>query len=307
VLHTPVCDALGITHPICQAGMANYTSPELVAAVSNAGGLGVHGSVGRDPAELRQILRATRELVGDRPFGVNHVVQWFDEAAFDVCLEEGVPVFCFSWGDPGDRACRAHEAGAKVICQVTHLSEVEPALAAGADVIVAQGTEAGGHSGFVPLIALLPAVVEAARSVPVLAALAMGAAGGWLGTRFLATPDAWASKAWKQAIVTAGPSDTVHTEAFDVLWGRRWDGARVRAIRNDFTDAWHGREAALAARHSEVQEAVWRAEREDNPRLIALMAGVGAGAIRDLRPAGDLVRDITAEAESVVARLRLFL
>ena len=96
-LHTALCDVLGITYPICQAGMANYTSPELVAAVSNAGGLGVHGSLGRSPSELRALVRMTRELTGEQPFGINHVVQWLDEAAFAVTLEERVPVVCFSW------------------------------------------------------------------------------------------------------------------------------------------------------------------------------------------------------------------
>src|SRR5581483_11814915 len=126
----------GIAHPICQAGMASYTSPALVAAVSNAGGLGVHGTVGRDAAALRTLVQATRELTEHRPFGVNHVVQWLNRDAFDVCLEERVPVLCFSFGDPGDLARRAHDAGAKVICQVTRVDQVAACLASGADVVI---------------------------------------------------------------------------------------------------------------------------------------------------------------------------
>ncbi len=315
MLRTIACDVLGIAHPICQAGMANYTSPGLVAAVSNAGGLGVHGALARHPAELRELLRATRELAGDRPFGVNHVVPRLDEAAFALCLAERVPVLCFSWGDPGLWARRVHEAGAVVVCQVTTPAEVPAMLAAGADVLIAQGTEAGGHSGFLPLAALLPAVVDAAGAVPVLAAggivdgrglasaLALGAAGGWLGTRFLATPEAPVSAAWKAAIVAAGASGTVHTAAFDRLLGQDWPGGRVRALRNRFTDAWDGREVELAGRLAEVRQAVWRAEREDDPALIALMAGAGAGSIRDIRPAGDLVREIAAEAAATIQGL----
>lgn len=314
-MRTAICDILGIVHPVCQAGMAGYTSPELVAAVSGAGGLGVHGSLGRDAAELGDLLRATRALLDDRPFGVNFVVPRLDEAAFARCLAERAPVICFSWGDPGEYAARARAAGAAVVCQVTTLAEVPAALAAGVDVLIAQGTEGGGHSGFVPLAALLPAVVDAAAGAPVLAAggivdgrglaaaLALGAAGGWLGTRFLATPEAPVSAAWKRAIVAAGPGDTVHTGAFDRLWGQPWPGGRIRAVRNRFTDEWDGREDALAARLGEVRPAVWRAERADDADLIALQAGSGSGAIRDIRPAGELVGAIVAEAEEVIGRL----
>ena len=299
--------------------MASYTSPELVAAVSNAGGLGVHGALSRGAPELRDLLRATRALLGERPYGVNHVISRIDEEAFALCLEERVPVLAFSWGDPGDYARRAKAAGAKVVRQVTTLDEVPAALAAGADLLIAQGAEAGGHAGFVPLASLLPAVVEAAGGTPVLAAggivdgrglaaaLALGAAGGWLGTRFLATPEAPIGAAWKREIVVAGPGDTVVTGAFDVLWGCPWPGSRVRAIRNRFTDEWAGREEALAGRLPAVQEAVWRAEREGDPSLIALMAGAGSGAIRALRPAGDLVRHIAAEAEAEIRRLHALL
>src|SRR5690349_21549919 len=101
MLHTAACDVLGIVHPICQAGMASCTSPELVAAVSNAGGLGVHGALGRAEPELREILHATRGLLGERPYGVNHVISRLDEECFALCLEERVPVLAFSWGDPG--------------------------------------------------------------------------------------------------------------------------------------------------------------------------------------------------------------
>ncbi len=97
MLHTAACDALGIAHPVCQAGMATYTSPELVAAVSNAGGLGVHGSLGRDPDELRALIRATRRLCGERPFGVNLVLSRLDEAAFGVCRRSA----CRSSASPG--------------------------------------------------------------------------------------------------------------------------------------------------------------------------------------------------------------
>src|SRR4051794_16285224 len=170
MLHTPLCDALGIRYPLCQAGMATYTSPALVAAVSGAGGLGVHGGVGRGAAGLRELIRDTRALLDGQPFGVNHVIHRIDEEAFTLCLAERVPVICLSWGNPGPWTRRAHEAGSLVIAQVSTVEEVAAALAAGVDAIIAQGTEGGGHSGFVPLAELLPAVVAAAGAVPVIAA-----------------------------------------------------------------------------------------------------------------------------------------
>jgi nitronate monooxygenase len=225
-----------------------------------------------------------------------------------------VPVFCFSWGDPGDLARRARDAGGKIICQVTHPNQVEVCLAAGADALIAQGAEAGGHGGFIPLATLLPAVLAGAGGVLVLAAggivdgaglaeaITRGAAGVWLGTRFLATTEAWASLAWKQAIVGASPDDTIQTLAFDVLWGRLWRGAKLRVIRNAFTDAWDGHESKLHEERDDVQQQVWDAERVDDSRFFALMAGTGTGAIREIRPAGDLVRDIAMEAETALAQ-----
>ncbi len=315
MLHTPICTLLGIRHPICQAGMATYTSPALVAAVSAAGGLGVHGGLGRSAAEVRCLYRETRALLPDAPFGINHVIDRIDEAAFAASLTAGIPVIVLSWGDPGLWTARAHAAGALVLVQVTRPDEVPPALAAGADALIAQGTEGGGHSGFLPLAELLPAVLALAGAVPVLAAggivdgagltaaLAQGAAGAWIGTRFLATPEAAISAAWKGALLAAGQDATIHTAAFDQLWGQPWPGARVRAIRNDFTAAWDGQPDALAARHAAVQEAVWRAERDDDPRLFALMAGTGVGRIRTIRPAGALVGELVAEAEAIIRRL----
>ena len=232
MLHTAACDALGIAHPVCQAGMATYTSPELVAAVSNAGGLGVHGSLGRDPDELRALIRATRQLCGERPFGVNLVLSRLEEVAFTVCLEERVPVLCFSWGDPNDTVHRVREAraaGARVICQVATVAEVHAQLTADAEALIAQGTAGGAYSELVPLEAFLAAVVACGGETPVIAAgglvcgcelpaaFALGAAGCWVGTRFLGTKKATIVLAWKAAIVASRPGDTVHSLSFDTI------------------------------------------------------------------------------------------
>jgi NAD(P)H-dependent flavin oxidoreductase YrpB (nitropropane dioxygenase family) len=168
-LHTPVCDRLGIDVPIVQAGMSTFTSAALVAAVSNAGGLGILGALLRPVPELRDEIRRIRALT-DRPFGVNHVIAHLDPAALDVTFEERVPILSLAWGDPAPLVARAHAAGMRVVHQVPTAAEAARAAAAGVDVIVGQGTDGGGHVGFVGTLPLLPAVVDAAAGVPVLAA-----------------------------------------------------------------------------------------------------------------------------------------
>lgn len=144
MLSTPLCPLLGIDLPIIQAPIGSATTPALAAAVSNAGGLGMLAVTWRDSDELRHTLRATRRLT-DRPFGVNLVLRWPPAERLAVCLEEGVPVVSFFWGDPAPYVARVHDAGALVMHTVASATEAEQAVAAGVDVVVAQGWEAGGH------------------------------------------------------------------------------------------------------------------------------------------------------------------
>jgi nitronate monooxygenase len=315
MLRTRVCDLLGIEVPIVQAGMASeFTNAELVAAVSEAGGLGVLGCLGRPPSETEAEIRRIRELT-DRPFGVNLVAHRIYERTFEACLAARPPVFTFFRGEPEQMAAvvaRAHEAGATVIYQVTTVAEAEAALAAGADALIAQGAEAGGHAGPVPLLSILPAVVALAGEHPVLAAggivdgpslaaaLCLGASGAWMGTRFLATPESRALPAHKRAIVAAGPGDTVPSGVWDALWDTDWPGVLVRAIRNPLLERWLGREDEIPAARAEIEAGVERAQREDDPAEIDLLAGVGAGRITSIEPAGQLVREIAADAERVL-------
>lgn len=312
MLRTPACETLGIAHPIVQAGMAReYTNADLVAAVSAAGGLGILGCLGRPADETIAAIRRIRSLT-DRPFGVNFVLHRRNRETFAACLAEGVPVFSFFRGDPEEAVARAHAAGAVTIHQVTTVAEAERAVAVGVDVLVAQGSEAGGHMGPLPLLSFLPAVVGVAGGRPVLAAggivegrglaaaLCLGAAGVLMGTRFLATPEAPISPAYKRAILAAGPGATVVSGLFDLLWDFEWPGVRVRAIRNALTDRWAGREDELAAHLEEVRAACERADRADDPQGMALLAGEGVGQIDALQPAGAIVQAIAAEAERVL-------
>jgi NAD(P)H-dependent flavin oxidoreductase YrpB (nitropropane dioxygenase family) len=314
MIRTHVCDVLGIDHPIVQAGMAGpwHTNAELVAAVSEAGGLGVLGCLGRSPEEAITEIRRVRSLT-QRPFGVNFVLHVRNDETFAACLDERVPVFFFFRGDPEEAVARAHQAGALAIHQVTNTAEAMRAYEVGVDVLVAQGNEAGGHMGPLSLFSFLPEVVMLAGTRPVLAAggivdgrgvaaaLCLGAAGVLMGTRFLATPESPASAPHKRAILTAiGPDATVASEIFDILWGVPWPGVQVRALRNTLTERWVGREDELRARRAEAVVALQQAEATNDPEECGMLAGMGAGRIAELKPAGEIVRDVMAEAARIL-------
>ena len=306
-LHTPVCALLGIELPILQAGMSTYTTPELVAAVSNAGGLGIIGGLGRSPDELREEIGKVRELTS-RPFGVNHVVSQIDAGAIDVTLELRVPVLSLSWGRAGELARRAHDAGIKVLHQVNSPEEAGQVAADGADVIVAQGTEGGGHVGGMSTLPLVPQVVDVVNAVPVLAAggigdgrglaavLMLGAQGALIGTRFLATPEARGRGHSKDVILNALGSQTVASKFFDDVLGIRWPGALVRSIRNPLLDRWAQRQQDWALAADQIRPSLEAAIAAGD----FVLAGESAGMIHDIVPAGELVQRIAREAEALL-------
>jgi NAD(P)H-dependent flavin oxidoreductase YrpB (nitropropane dioxygenase family) len=203
MLHTRICDVLGITHPIVLGGLGGgHTSAPLVAAVSNAGGFGTLGVTGFSAASVQEQIAAIRAAT-DKPFGVNFLLFLIQEAALTAALESRPPVVSFAWARPDQDlrpyVQRVHDAGSLVMHMAGEVPEAVRAAKAGADVIVAQGTEGGGHVGWMATMALVPMVVQAVAPVPVLAAggiadgrglaaaLALGADGLVIGTRFLAT------------------------------------------------------------------------------------------------------------------------
>jgi NAD(P)H-dependent flavin oxidoreductase YrpB (nitropropane dioxygenase family) len=305
-LHTRVCELLGIELPIMQAGMSTYTTPELVAAVSNAGGLGIIGGLGRSADELRDEISKVRELT-DRPFGVNHVVSQIDEAAIDLTLELRVPVLSLSWGRAGDLVRRAREAGIKVVHQVNTPEEAGQVAADGSDVIVAQGTEGGGHVGAMSTLPLVPQVIDVVNAVPVVAAggiadgrglaavMMLGAQGALLGTRFLATPEARGHGHSKDVILNALGSQTVASKFFDDVFGIRWPGALVRSIRNPLLDRWAQRQQDWALAADQIRPSL-EASMEAGDFVLA---GESAGMIHDIVPAGELVKRIAREVASI--------
>jgi NAD(P)H-dependent flavin oxidoreductase YrpB (nitropropane dioxygenase family) len=306
-LHTPVCELLGIDLPILQAGMSRYTTPELVAAVSNAGGLGIIGGLSRSADELRDEIDRVRELTS-RPFGVNHVVSQLDSAAVDVTLEMRVPVLSLSWGRAGELARRARDAGVKVVHQVNSPEEAGKVAADGADVVVAQGTEGGGHVGGMSTLPLVPQVVDIVNAVPVLAAggiadgrglaaaLMLGAQGALIGTRFLATPEASGRGHSKDVILNALGSQTMASKFFDDVLGIRWPGALVRSIRNPLLDRWAQRQQDWALAADQIRPSLEAAIAAGD----FVLAGEAAGLIHDIVPAGELVTRIAREAEALL-------
>jgi NAD(P)H-dependent flavin oxidoreductase YrpB (nitropropane dioxygenase family) len=243
---TPFCHRLDITAPVVQAPIGAAATPELAAAVSNSGGLGMLAVSRTAPDSVRDRIRATRALT-DRPFGVNLVLEWDQHERIRACAEQRVAVVSTFWGDPRPYIDAIHASGALHVHTVGCAEEARRAADAGVDVIVAQGWEAGGRvRGEVATLALVPAVVDAVRPVPVLAAgsvadgrglaavLALGADAAWVGTRFLLAREANVHDEWRRCIQHARESDTVYSTLFD----RGWPNAPHRTLRNGTVRAW---------------------------------------------------------------------
>ncbi|HYM90903.1 MAG TPA: nitronate monooxygenase family protein [bacterium] len=315
MLRTRICDLLRIDHPVVLGGMASHSNPALVAAVTRGGGLGILGVTVMAPEEQRAAVRRIRELT-DGPFGLNHLLAFATEDRFAVTLEARPRVVSTAWAwaeqDLHPYFDRAHEAGALVMHMVSTVPEAVRAVGAGADIIVAQGTEGGGHVGWISTLPLVPQVVRAVAPVPVLAAggiadgaglaaaLALGAEGVLLGTRFLATPEAPIPAGYKEAILASDGHNTLLTEVADIAFGRVWPGAMSRVIRNQFVERWVGREWEVRQRHHEIARGLRAARERDDAGESNLQMGQAAGLITEVAPAADIVREIVAQAERII-------
>lgn len=316
MLHTRLCDLLGIEHPIISAPMAGSSAADLVAAVSGAGGFGLLGASARGsgPDWLREQIRAVRART-DRPFGVGFIssAPGVDDL-MRVALEERVAAVSHSFADPTPHVGPARAAGVKVLVQVQTVAQARVAAAAGADAIAAQGMEAGGHAGRVnATLPLVPQVVDAAGGIPVVAAggiadgrglaaaLMLGAEGVWMGTRFVASVE-WGGGEWAKArVVAAGPDDTVHTRAYDLAQQSPFpEGIWDRVLRNRFTETWQGRTDEVVAHREELRAQLQEAVRAGDAEVAAVRAGGAVGLIRAVEPAGDIVRRVAAEAERIL-------
>lgn len=363
-LRTDLCDLFGIEYPILQAGMAPLAGPELAAAVSNAGGLGIIAAAHTPPDEVRTRIRRLRELT-DKPFGVNlllhsevwppvdaarfpdsvvHAVQTilnrfrarfnlpptfarpvtrpnYVPAVIELLLEEKVPVFSIGLGNPPpDLVKRFHATGAKVIAMVATVDDARTVAQSGVDAVIAQGYEAGGHRSTwakrptpqhaaIGTMALVPQVAEAVR-VPVvaaggiatgrgvLAALALGASGVLVGTRFVATREARAPDFYKERLRSSSSDSTVITDAYSGLY--------ARLIRNTFIGEYEESKAPVLTGYLQssmtgdvVRAAAERRDAEHYP----MWAGQGVGMIKDVPSAGEVMAVLVREYHDAVASM----
>ena len=353
-----LCESLGIRYPIIQSGMSRVAGPELVAAVSHAGGLGILAALRLEPDDLRAQIRRIRELTS-APFGVNlwlhpDVVRPaapesieartlaaaqqklneiraqvglgasnvtpgpFPELVarnFDVILDERVPVWSIGLGNPGtDMVQRCRERGIRVMAMVTNVRDARTVADAGVDFIVAQGTEAGGHrsnwteaADEAGTVVIVPRIVDAVAQ-PVIAAggivdgrglvaaLALGAAGVMLGTRFIATRESIAPSFFKDAVVNAGTGDTIVSRAFT--------GLPMRTLRNEFTASYGDGPVLPPLLQSNAAEDIFKAAAQrGDARYFPMPAGESAGLISDMPSAADVVRSIIEEADRVARTL----
>ena len=317
-MRTRLTDVLGIEHPVMLAGMAGVATADLVVAVCEAGGFGCLGAATMTTDQVVQEIRAIKARTG-RPFGVDLLTAMPGDLAGQVgqVIAEGARVFVAGLGIPGAVVDMCHRHGVLVASMCGKVTHARRAVDAGCDLVVAQGTEAGGHTGRVATLALVPAVIDAVGDiVPVVAAggivdgrglaaaLCLGADGVWVGTRFVATPEAQTVRGYKEALIHAAEDATTVTRAYS--------GKTMRVLANAYTAWWDEHPDELEPFPAQVVRSMNdgafhlggdEATAGVDPDRECYPGGQGAGTISAVVPAGDIVRTMVAEAEAVLRRL----
>jgi nitronate monooxygenase len=320
VISTKLTELLGIDHPVVCAPMGSVSGGRLAGAVTKAGGLGLVGVSYGDAAFIDEHVARAAENGG--VWGVGCVMFTFDErpGLWEKVLGYAPPVVALSFGDARqvrEYVASAAGSGAHVVVQVHDPEQAAVAVQAGASVLVAQGAEAGGHHASLATLPLVPAVLDITQGqVPVVAAggfadgrglaaaLALGADGVMMGTRFAATEESLATAGFKSRLVSARTADTVNTRSFDVVRGIPWDDAyQARSVANDFTRTWAGRDAELAERRAAVEPEWTSAVARDDTSQRAMFAGENLDLIQDIQPAARIVEDVVTEAETILTAL----
>jgi nitronate monooxygenase len=326
-VRTVLCERLGIEMPIIQAAMHQAACPALAGAVSNAGGLGMLQLGWLTPEVIRQQIHTTRVHTA-RPFGAGFVLDQSQEKRVGLALELGMRIISLFWGDPAPYVAAVHSVGGLLMHAVGSVAEARHAAEVGADIIIAQGWEAGGHvRGEVATLALVPAVVDAVFPLPVVAAggiadgrglaaaLALGAAGAWIGTRFLMSAEAAIHPAYREALAHATAADTFISTLFDVSW----PDAPHRALRNSTVMAWEAAGRPPSGSRPGEGDVIYRSptcgqvvryETDLAPtdavgdiEASSLLAGQAVGLVTRMQPAAEILREISEEARNVIGRL----
>jgi nitronate monooxygenase len=318
-IRTALTEAFGLEYPIVLAPMGPGSSVggvgggQLAAAVSNAGGLGLVGGGYGDPDWVRTQLALVQDET-ERPWGIGLITWYITREVVDLALRYHPAAVLLSFGDIRPYAPAIKAAGCTVLCQIQEVEAAREAVAAGADIIVAQGSEAGGHIGSRATLPLVPAVVDAVAPVPVLAAggiadgrglaaaLMLGAQGVMMGTRFSAASEALTHEMAKARLVAARASDTAQTHVFDIVRGyASWpEQYTARVLRNDFVARWDGRDGELMEALDTEMPAYQRAFQDGDFDTAAIFAGEAVDLIDVVMPAGELVQRIGAEAEALL-------
>jgi len=309
MIKTPLCDLLGIEYPIVQGGMAWVSTAELVIAVSKAGGLGVLGAGNAPPDYVRSQVRQVKAGT-EKPFGVNiPLFSPYVAQVVQICVEEKVPAVFTGAGNPAPYMEPLKEAGIRIVPVVSSVALAKRLERAGADALVAEGMESGGHVGDVATLPLVPQVVDAV-AIPVIAAggiadgrglvaaLALGAAGIQMGTRFICTTECTVHPNYKSKILAAG--DRATTTTGHTL------GHPVRAIKNPMVHEFARLEKEKVSEEQIIEFGTGRlrlAAVEGDMRNGSIMAGQSCGLIRDIVPVHELLTRIVREAEGVITSL----
>jgi nitronate monooxygenase len=314
-LTTAFTKLLEVQHPIALAPMGGSAGGALTAAVSRGGGFGLLGSGNGEPDWLARELAIVAENTTN-PWGIGFLTWQVDVGALENALEHQPRAVMLSFGDPSPFAERIRCTGTALVIQVTDLEEARRAVDLGADVIVAQGSESGGHGARHgrSTLPFVPVVVDMAAPVPVLAAggiadgrglaaaLALGAAGAVIGTRFQATTEALVAPSTRTAIVQGHGADTERNSILDIARGSRWPSKyTARTLGHPFLDQWRDRETELAADlHARDAYQVALAQGDIPP--LPVWAGEAVDLINDLPSATDLVNSLATQAEEALAR-----
>ena len=317
-LSTAITRLLGIDHPVLLAPMGGVSGGALAGAVSAAGGLGLIGAGYADPAlgwGSDDWISAEFDKSGNRAVGIGFITWALDKrpAALDAALERRPAAVMLSFGDIAPYADKIRNAGAALICQVQTLKDAQDVVAKGADIVVAQGTEAGGHGANRATLPLVPAVADAVAPIPVAAAggiadgrglaaaLMLGAEGVLVGTRFWATQEALGHPNQKALIERTGGDDTLRTKVFDTARGLTWPEPYTgRAVRNAFSDEWHDRDDALRAEGPALRERFFAAQHGGDTDMAVTFAGEGLDLIADRPAAGTRVERMVADAVDTI-------
>lgn len=313
-IHTALTAMFGLEHPIVLAPMGGVSGGRIAAAVSNVGGLGLVGGGYGNPEWLARELKIAAAGT-KRPWGAG-VITWAANAAvIELMLAHRPHAFMLSFGDPRPYAATIKRAGCKLIYQVQNLAGARTALEVGADVIVAQGAEAGGHGATRGTLPLVPAIVDVAGAVPVLAAggiadgrglaaaLMLGAAGALIGTRYYASIEALGDDAAKQCLVAGSGEDTLRTRVFDIVRDYNWPQPYTgRALTNRFAERWHADEDGLRKALDVERARFEQAGRDADYDVRMVWASEAVDLIRSVESAARLTRDIGADAEHLLRR-----